>query len=513
MAAVPGNESFRETRPILPFASGLLMGGFLLASIWHSYLLFHSLVEIFSIVIAGGVFMIAWNSREHPDSRALLVLGIGFLFTAIIDIFHTLAYQGMGVFPPGADLATKLWVAARYLQALTFLLFAVSVTWRVRLPYPLLTAGFAVLTVLFLGSILYWNFFPVCFVEGQGVTAFKRVSEYAVSAVFALCLALLIYGRARFDPAAYRRLAWALVFSIASEIFFTLYLRTSGIANLIGHLFRVLAYALVYSTLIAEQVHKRILEIRQLEQAQSALQEREKALREANATKDKFFSIIAHDMRNPLAGMRTVTELLENRYDQLGDEERRKFCHLLHEGTGQAMDLMQSLLWWARSQAGRMQFNPRKLSLYSLVEDNIGLMRQAAGQKQINVSSSIPQELQVMVDPEMASTILRNLLSNAVKFTPRGGGLEVSALEDGAEVRVSVADTGVGMNAEELQKLFRIDEHLSRRGTEQEPGNGLGLLVCREFVEKHGGRIWAESRPGEGSTFHFTLPKAVAAAP
>jgi signal transduction histidine kinase len=507
------NESIREPRPTVPLAAGLLMAGFLLASIWHSYLLFHSLVEIFSVVIAGGVFMIAWNSRGHPDSGLLLILGIGFLFTGIVDIFHMLAYQGMGVFPSGMDLATKLWVAGRYLKALAFLLFAISITWRVRLAYPLLTAVFAVLTVLFLGSILYWNFFPVCFVEGEGVTAFKRVSEYAVSAVFALSLALLIRGRARFDPPAYRRLAGALAFSIASEIAFTLYLRTTGIANLIGHLFKVVAYSLVYSSLIAEQVRKRILEIRQLEQAQGTLQEQEKALREANATKDKFFSIIAHDMRNPLAGMRTVTELLESRYDRLNDEERRKFCHLLHEGTGQAMDLMQSLLWWARSQAGRMQFNPRKLSLYSLVEENIGLMRQAAGQKQIDISSSIPQELQVMADPEMASTILRNLLSNAVKFTPRGGGLEVSALEDGAEVRVSMADTGVGMSAEELQKLFRIDEHLSRRGTDQEPGNGLGLLVCREFVEKHGGRIWAESRPGEGSTFHFTLPKAVAAAP
>jgi len=155
-----------------------------------------------------------------------------------------------------------------------------------------------------------------------------------------------------------------------------------------------------------------------------------------------------------------------------------------------------------------MQFNPRRLSLHSLVEDNVCLLRQAAGQKQIDITASIPPQVEVLVDPEMASTILRNLLSNAVKFTPRGGGLEVSALEDGAEVQVSVADTGVGMSAEEMQKLFRIDEHLSRRGTEQEPGNGLGLLVCREFVEKHGGRIWAESRPGQGSTFHFTLPKA-----
>ncbi len=484
------------------------MAGFLLVSIWHSYLLFHGLAEIFSVVIAGGVFMIAWNSRDHPDSEALLILGIGFLFTAIIDIFHTLAYQGMGVFPSGTDYATRLWVAGRYLQALTILLFAISITGRIRLPYPLLIAVFAVLTVLLLGSILYWNFFPVCFVDGQGVTTFKKISEYAVSAVFAVSLVLLILGRSRFDPPAYRRLAWAIAFSIFAEISFTLYLRTTGIANLIGHLFKVLAYSLVYSTLIAEQVRKRIQEIRQLEQARSALQEQEKALREANATKDKFFSIIAHDMRNPLAGMRTVTELLESRYDRLSEAERRKFCHLLHEGTGQAMDLMQSLLWWARSQAGRMQFNPRRLSLHGLVEENVGLMRQAAGLKQIAITASIPPQVEVLGDPEMASTILRNLLSNAVKFTPRGGGLEVSALEDGAEVQVSVADTGVGMSAEEMQKLFRIDEHLSRRGTEQESGNGLGLLVCKEFVEKHGGRIWAESRPGEGSTFHFTLPKA-----
>jgi signal transduction histidine kinase len=206
--------------------------------------------------------------------------------------------------------------------------------------------------------------------------------------------------------------------------------------------------------------------------------------------------------------MHTVTELLESRYDQLDEAERRKFLRLLHEGTVQAMDLMQSLLSWARSQAGRIQFSPRRLALPSLVEENIALVQQAAAQKQIAIAACIPTDVQVHADPEMAATVLRNLLSNAVKFTPRGGSLRVSALEDGTEVRVSVADTGVGMSAQELQKLFRIDEHLSRRGTEQEPGNGLGLLVCKEFVEKHGGKIWAESRPGEGSTFHFTLPKA-----
>jgi signal transduction histidine kinase len=502
------NKSFREARLALPLAAGLLMGGFLIFSIWHSYLLFHSLAEIFSVVIAGGVFMIAWNSRERPDSETLLNLGIGFLFAAIIDIFHTLAYQGMGVFPPGADLATQLWVAARYLQALAILLFAVCITWRVRLPYPLLTAVFAILTVLLLGSILYWNFFPVCFVDGQGVTTFKKVSEYAVSAAFALALALLIRRRSRFDPSAYRRLAWALVFLIVSEISFTLYLSTTGLANLIGHLFKVLAYSLVYSTLIAEQVRKRIQEIKQLEQAQSALQEREKALRDANAAKDKFFSIIAHDMRNPLAGLHTVSELLDSRYDSLDEAERRRFSHLLHEGTGQAVDLMQSLLSWARSQTGRLEIKPKRLTLHSLVVENIALVQQAAAQKQIAIAAPIPPHVEVLADPEMASTILRNLLSNAVKFTPRGGSLEVSALEDGSEVQVAVADTGVGMSAQELQKLFRIDEHLASKGTEQEPGNGLGLLVCKEFVEKLGGRIWAESRPGLGSTFRFTLRKA-----
>lgn len=508
MAAVPANESLRERRPILPLAAGLLMGGFLLFSIWHSYLLFHSLAEIFSVVIAGGVFMIAWNSREHPDSGTLLNLGIGFLFTAIVDIFHTLAYQGMGVFPSGTDWATKLWVAGRYLQALTILLFAVSITWRVRLPYPLLTAVFAVLTVLLLGSILYWNIFPICFVTDRGVTAFKKISEYAVSAVFAVSLALLIRSRSRFDQSAYRRLGWAIAFSIFSEISFTLYHSTTGLANLIGHLFKVLAYSLVYSTLIAEQVRKRIQEIRQLEQAQGALQEQDKALREANAAKDKFFSIIAHDMRNPLAGLHTVSELLDSRYDRLDEAERRRFGRLLHEGAEQAVDLMQSLLSWARSQTGRLEISPKRLTLHSLVVENIALVQQAAAQKQIAIAAPIPPHMEVLADPEMASTVLRNLLSNAVKFTPRGGSLEVSALEDGTEVQVAVADTGVGMSAQELQKLFRIDEHLSSKGTEQEPGNGLGLLVCKEFVEKLGGRIWAESRPGEGSTFRFTLRRA-----
>ncbi len=497
-------------RPLLlPGLAALAVAAGLVVSTWHSYLLFHSLAEIFSVVIACGVFMTAWSFRDYPESRVFVYLGIAYLFMAIIDLFHTLSYSGTGVFPGNVDFATRLWIAARYVQALGLLLFGLTLGGRPVLPYPPVFAGFAILTVGLLLSVLVWDVFPVCFVPGRGLTPFKRISEYALSAVFAVTLVLVGRGGGSLDRRVRRLLAGSIALTILSELAFTLYSSPEGAFNLIGHLFKIAAFYLAYRALIAEQLHRRIETIHQLEETRRSLLASEAALREANASKDKFFSIIAHDMRNPLAGLQTVSEVLATRYEELSEAERKRCGALLHEGSRQAMSLMESLLQWARSQTGRLVSRPRRFYLDSALEEELTLAEQAARRKSISFSLSVPRGVKVLADPEMVSTVVRNLLSNSVKFTRHGGKVTLQALPNGESVEVSVSDTGMGMSREELGKLFRIDAHLSNRGTDEEPGNGLGLIVCREFVEKNGGRIWAESSgPGTGATFRFTLPLA-----
>jgi signal transduction histidine kinase len=473
-----------------------------------SYLLFHSLAEIFSVAVACGVYMVSWNFRERdtPESRNLAYLGIGFLFTAILDIFHLLTYHGMGVMNPYRDFATKFWLAARYLQTASLLVFAFALRTRFRPPYRVLFAAFGGATILFILLILRWDAFPTAFVEGVGLTPFKIISEYAISSLLAVALLLILRSRMS-EPLVARLLAASLGLTIASELLFTLYIRSDGLANQLGHYLKIAAFFLTYQALIAHQVRKRLAIIRELEAARQDLEAKKAALLEVNAAKDKFFSILAHDLRNPLSGVQTVAELLAGRYEELSEAERRKFAGMLRDGADQSLALMNSLLLWVRAQTGRIPWEPERIDLALASEEAILQLRAVAERKKVRLECAVPQGTQAYADGNMVATVLRNLIANALKFTPSGGLVRVRSESANGHLATSVTDTGVGIDAEDLDKLFRIDAHLSKRGTEGEAGNGLGLILCREFVEKNGGRIWARSKPGEGSCFTFTLPR------
>jgi len=452
----------------------------------QNYLLFHSLAEIFSIVVACAVFMVSWNSRESesPEARNLACLGIGFLFTAILDIFHLLAYRGMGVLAPERDLATKFWLAARYLQTASLLVFALGLRTRFRPPFRVLFAGFGGATVLFLLLILPWDAFPTAFVEGVGLTPFKLVSEYVISALIGVALLAILRARMS-EPLVGRLLAVSLGLTIASELLFTLYTRSDGLANLLGHYLKIAAFFLTYQALVAFQVRKRLATIHELEAAK-------RSLLEANASKDKFFSILAHDLRNPLSGLQTVSELLAGRYDELPEADRRRFAGLLRDGTNQSLALMNSLLLWVRAQTGRLPWEPANIDLSQASEEAIAQLAAAAERKQVRLECAVPRGTEAFADGNMVATV---------------GQVRVNSEAENGHLATSVTDTGIGIDPEDLDKLFRIDAQLSRRGTEGEPGNGLGLILCREFVEKNGGRIRVCSQPGQGSCFTFTLPR------
>jgi len=229
-------------------------------------------------------------------------------------------------------------------------------------------------------------------------------------------------------------------------------------------------------------------------------------LHELNATKDKFFSIIAHDLRTPFSSIIALSEMLvqfikEKNYD--GIEE---YAALIEQSSNQAMDLLSNLLGWARSQTGRIEYKPEKLNLSHLLDETAQMFDQIAMPKNIVIKRNYSQNTEVFADKQMISTVLRNLISNAIKFTRPGGEISLKVNTEKDEPIVSVGDTGVGISPERLNKLFRIEYNESTYGTANEKGTGLGLILCNEFVIKHGGRIWAESEAGKGSAFFFSLP-------
>ena len=240
--------------------------------------------------------------------------------------------------------------------------------------------------------------------------------------------------------------------------------------------------------------------------AEEALIENESRLRELNATKDKFFSIIAHDLASPFNSIMGLSEILVEQIKGKDYNEIEKYAEMILLSSHKAVNLLRNLMEWSQSQTGRLIFNPKPLELYSVINDVILLHTEIAKQKSISISAIQNSPILVSADKAMISTILRNLISNAIKFTNPGGDVTISAQEDLKEVVISVKDSGVGLTKPAIEKLFSIDEHHSTPGTQNEKGNGLGLILCKEFVEKHSGKIWVESNEGEGSTFLFAIP-------
>jgi PAS domain S-box-containing protein len=236
------------------------------------------------------------------------------------------------------------------------------------------------------------------------------------------------------------------------------------------------------------------------------LKENELRLQELNATKDKFFTIIAHDLRSPFAGIICLTELLLEKMQNKDFSGTEKFATLISNASQSAMDLITNLTVWSRFQTGRLQFNPQEADLVTIMNEESKLLNASALQKSITINTNTPQKLNIQLDRYMVSTILRNLISNSIKFSTPGSEILVSAILNANEVMIEVKDYGVGIGKNQINKLFRIETSFSTHGTQNEEGTGLGLILCKEFVLKHGGEIWVESEDGKGSTFYFTIP-------
>jgi signal transduction histidine kinase len=232
-------------------------------------------------------------------------------------------------------------------------------------------------------------------------------------------------------------------------------------------------------------------------------------LSESNKTKDKFFSIISHDLRGPLSGLMQLLEILADEYNSLGEEEKQKLISEASASAKGTYSLMENLLDWSRVQSGKMEYEPERSNLLHLVNETALLYSQNIKNKKIGLEINIQNDVSVFADKKMSETVLRNLISNAIKFTSPSGSIMISSEKKDDEMIVMIKDTGVGISAEDLLNLFRLDVSHSTKGTGNESGTGLGLILCKELVERQGGKIWVESKIKEGSTFYFTIPLAL----
>jgi signal transduction histidine kinase len=384
---------------IVVFSWVLVLSGLYLTSL-YSYLLFHSLSEIFSIVVACGIFMVAWNSRQFLDNNYLLFMGIAYLFVGGLDLLHTLAYKGMGVFQGyEANLPTQLWIAARYVESFSFVIAPLVLDRKLRSSFVLM--GYFLVVVILLASIFYWRIFPDCFVEGIGLTPFKKWSEYIICLLLISSVALLVRKQQEFDTVVLKLLVASIFLTIAAELAFTFYISVYGISNLFGHFCKIVSFYLIYLAIIQTGLTKPYdLLFRNLKQSEEALRGKEAAMRKSHFELEKRVEERTVDLMK--ANEQLKQEIEERKKAEQGLAERIRLETLRGE-VGVALatgDTLRSLLQpctealiehleaafariWTYNEAEKMLELQASAGLYTRIDGSYG--RVAMGQSKIGI--------------------------------------------------------------------------------------------------------------------------------
>ena len=467
---------------------------------FYNYLLFHSLVEFFSVVIAFTVFIITWNTYPYIQNNALLFIGMFSVFIGGLDFLHTLSYRSMGVFENSEDYATRLWVATRYLESVSFLLaFPVS-NMKKKISARYLLFGYSVIVGMIIYSIFFSEIFPICFVEGDGLTPFKVISEYVIMGILLVAIYFLYRYRKNFDGIIRKYLFYALSFTILAEFAFTLYNDVYDINNMIGHYFKLFSFYLVYMAIIEKGLREPYSLIFK------ELKENERELQYLNNSKDRFFSIIAHDLKNPFNSLLNFSQLLFEK-ESLSKEKRIKYAQYIYTSAYQGYVLLENLLQWSRSQMNKLKIKQTDVNANDIIAESIQLHATSASAKNISIINTIREPLWIFADHDMVYTVFRNLISNALKYSFDGSRVEIGGKEEGQYVTISVTDYGIGMTPHEKEDLFRIDKNPSKEGTHNEAGTGLGMILVQDFVEKNNGILKIHSEKDNGTEIVVKFPK------
>lgn len=251
------------------------------------------------------------------------------------------------------------------------------------------------------------------------------------------------------------------------------------------------------------------MDITERKRIEAEINAKNEELLKTNAEKDKFFSIVAHDLRSPFNSFLGLTRMMDEELPSLSQDEIKIFAGNLRKSANMLYHLLENLLEWSRMQRGLLTFKPQIFNLSHEVTAGIELVRESAEKKMISIRQDIPDNIIAKADTQMFESLVRNLVFNAIKFTPKNGEISIAAKKiSDTMLEMSISDTGIGMDQLMVNKLFLLNENIYRRGTEGEPSTGLGLIICKDFVEKHGGKLWVESETGKGSTFYLTIPCA-----
>lgn len=472
----------------------------------YSYLLFHSFVELFSIVIAFSIFLISWNSRQSMDNDFLSFLGIVYLFGGLIDLFHTLAYKGMGVFPGfDANLPTQLWIAARYFESTGMFISTFFI--KRKLKPTLALSIYAAVTAIALLSIFSGSF-PVCYVEGYGLTFFKVASEYLIVLVLALTIIRIHRLRSSFDRHVFLLIGSAIATTAFSELSFTLYVDVYGALNMLGHLLKLISFYLIYLSIVRVGIavpHAILFRATKESEVQlrRAVEEKTRELLrlqgrllevERGAAFGEMAASVIHDMKSPMQKLLNLAFMLRDSEAVVKDEKLKAVLDRIDQQISYLNNVTLELKQFAKP----MNPSIAPVDLNDLLHEalmSIEIPRNV--RTEINLPDGLPK---ILSDPVFIQRTLHNVILNAIEAMPAGGVLRISANKEGNQVVVSISDTGTGIAPENKDKLFRPFFTTKKGGT------GLGLAINKRLLESMGGSIDFTTELGKGTTFRMRIP-------
>jgi signal transduction histidine kinase len=480
----------------------------------HRYPPLHTLLETFAVVVAAIIFGFGWNAYGEQRSGNNVLLACAFLAVAVLDTAHFLSYPGMPDFitPSGTEKAIDFWLAARLTAVAALLLIA----WR---PWQASISTVAARywlggTLLYTASMLWLVLFhptwlPSTFVTGSGLTPFKILTEWLIIGLAALVAGRVWQQRGNTElPYHAPSLFAAAVIMALSELCFTLYSHATDVFNLLGHIYKVIAYVYIYRAVFVVAVrlpYARLSEseerVRRLNtELENRVHERTRQLQTANQELEAFCYSVSHDLRAPLRGIDGFARALDEDYGTQLDATAREYLQRVCKGTQRMSDLIDDLLQLSR--ISRAELKPAAVDLSTLAQDI--LLELAKAEPQRTVQMHIAPELKIPGDMRLLHIALTNLLGNAWKFSAHADPARISVgcdIKNGEQV-FFVRDNGVGFDMAYVNKLFTPFQRL--HGSEFE-GTGIGLAIVARVIHRHGGKIWAEAQENTGATFYFSL--------
>ena len=429
----------------------------------ENYLLFHAIIEFSSIIIAFGIFLVAWNSREYTDQQMFVFLGIGYIFVGSLDFVHTLVYKGMGIFTLNdPNYPTQLWIAARLLEAITLFISLFFIARRfnplkVFLTYLLVTSG--------LNYLIFQGWFPDCFIEGSGLTTFKIASEYVICLIIAITLYILYTKKDQIDSDTYTYISIALISTILAELSFTLYSDVYGVANVVGHLFKAVSFYFIYLALVEKELTKQYFMMYSSIKNQEMQNE-----------------MLRHDLSNNLAAISGYLSLFEDQSDPSMLEKAKNII------TG-SNELIEDMRVLSAQTKGHMKY----YNLRSVIEEVLYNISET-------VEFNIEGDGRIKGDDAIYS-LFTNLISNSRKHgKAKKVDIKITSLKTGCEVRLS--DDGIGIPDKIKSMIFKKGFKYGETG-----GSGMGLYMVRLLLKRYNGKISVEDNVPKGTTFVIELNK------